>query len=223
MSDIAGNILSLKSQLPAHVTLIAVSKGRSLPEILDAHNAGQEDFGENRVQELSDKRSALPDTIRWHLIGHLQTNKVKYAAPFVFMIHSVDSLKLLRAINGEALKNSRIIRCLLQLHIAREETKFGFSMDEVRIMMESGEIESMHNIQLNGIMGMATFTDDEAVVRGEFRYLRECFSEIRNRYQKGNPDFNVISAGMSGDYNIAIEEGSSMVRIGTGIFGERNK
>ncbi|MCU0407614.1 MAG: YggS family pyridoxal phosphate-dependent enzyme [Bacteroidales bacterium] len=223
MSDIAGNILSLKSQLPAHVTLIAVSKGRSLPEILDAHNAGQEDFGENRVQELSDKRSALPDTIRWHLIGHLQTNKVKYAAPFVFMIHSVDSLKLLRVIDGEALKNSRIIRCLLQLHIAREETKFGFSMDEVRIMMESGEIESMHNIQLNGIMGMATFTDDEAVVRGEFRYLRECFSEIRNRYQKGNPDFNVISAGMSGDYNIAIEEGSSMVRIGTGIFGERNK
>ncbi|MCU0362083.1 MAG: YggS family pyridoxal phosphate-dependent enzyme [Bacteroidales bacterium] len=223
MSDIAGNILSLKSQLPAHVTLIAVSKGRSLPEILDAHNAGQEDFGENRVQELSDKRSALPDTIRWHLIGHLQTNKVKYAAPFVFMIHSVDSLKLLRVIDGEALKNSRIIRCLLQLHIAREETKFGFSMDEVRIMMESGEIESMHNIQLNGIMGMATFTDDEAVVRGEFRYLRECFSEIRTRYQKGNPDCNVISAGMSGEYNIAIEEGSSMVRIGTGIFGERNK
>jgi hypothetical protein len=223
MTEVAGNILSVRRQLPGHVALIAVSKGRSPSEIMDAYSAGQVEFGENRVQELCDKRPALPAEIKWHLIGHLQTNKVKYIAPFIFMIHSVDSLKLLRTINSEAAKNSRVIRCLLQLHIAREESKFGFSPDEIHLMMKSGELGSMKNIELAGVMGMATFTEDEAAVRREFRYLAACFREIRSSYLNDDPAFSVISAGMSGDYSIAIEEGSNMVRIGTAIFGERKK
>jgi len=221
MTDITGNILKLGSQLPPSVSLVAVSKTRSYGEIMTAYNTGQRLFGENRVQELLSKRDLLPSDIEWHLIGHLQTNKAKYVVPFVSMIESVDSLKLLNTINIEASKLNRQVRCLLQIHIATEDTKFGFSMDELTSILDSGETADLNYVALCGLMGMATYTSDTAKVRGEFRYLKDCFNTIKKKYFGADPRFSEISMGMSGDYALAIEEGSTIIRVGSIIFGER--
>jgi pyridoxal phosphate enzyme (YggS family) len=222
MSDIASNIISLKQQIPSSVKLVAISKTKSATEILEAYNAGHRIFGENRVMELISKKDLLPDDIEWHYVGHLQTNKVKFLVPFISMIHSVDSFKLLRAINTEALKINRIVYCLLQFHIAKEETKYGFSMNEVIDMISSEEFRQLQSVRLSGIMGMATFTDDEKLIREEFRYLTGCFKVLKEKYFPEEIYFKEISMGMSGDFKIAIEEGSTIVRIGSIIFGERN-
>ena len=222
MSDIAINIISLKRQIPSSVKLVAVSKTKPVSDILVAYNAGHRIFGENRVQELISKKDLLPDDIEWHLIGHLQTNKVKYIIPFISMIHSVDSFKLLKVINSEAEKISRVVDCLLQFHIAAEETKFGFDLDEVVSMISSAGFSLLNSVRLCGVMGMATFTEDESQIRNEFRYLAGCFKELKGKYFRENNSFREISMGMSGDYKIAIEEGSTIIRLGSVIFGERN-
>jgi pyridoxal phosphate enzyme (YggS family) len=221
MSDIAGNIISLKQQIPSYVKLVAVSKTRSSAEILEVYNTGHRIFGENRVQELLSKKDKLPSDIEWHLIGHLQSNKVKYIASFISLIHSVDTFKLLKVINSEAQKINRLVDCLLQFHIASEVTKFGFSMSEVTEMIESEEFLQMKSVRIRGLMGMATFTDNITIVRKEFRYLADCFKILKNKYFSDIPSFTEISMGMSGDYTIAIEEGSTIIRIGSIIFGER--
>jgi len=222
MTDIRSNIKYLLSQIPPQVKLVAVSKTKPVADILVAYNAGQRIFGENRVQELLKKKDLLPSDIEWHLIGHLQTNKVKLIVPFVSMIQSVDSFRLLKTINDEARKTGRTVNCLLQLHIAKEETKFGFSIQEVTEMLRDSSVRTLESIKICGVMGMATFTDDKDMVRAEFRYLADCFRKLKTDYFPGNPDFKEISMGMSGDFAIAISEGSTMVRIGSLIFGERN-
>ena len=218
---IAEKILSLKQTLPASVQLIAVSKTKPNEDLIQAYQAGQRVFGENKVQEMVDKYESLPKDIQWHLIGHLQTNKVKYLAPFVSLIHAVDSLKLLKEIDKEAKKNNRIIDCLLQFFIASEETKFGLSFEEATEILESKEFIEMENVRIVGLMGMASFVKDEEQIRDEFRTLYNYFQVIKSHHFKFNPDFKELSMGMSGDYAIAIEEGSTMVRIGSSIFGER--
>lgn len=223
MIDIIYNIEAIKKQIPASVRLVAVSKTRSVEDILIAYNSGQKCFGENKVQELLAKKDHLPADIEWHLIGHLQTNKVKLIVPFINMIESVDSFKLLSVINAEALKVNRIIECLLQVHIAKEETKFGFSMNELDNMMVSEEFMKLNSVRISGVMGMATFTNDENQVRNEFRDLAECFNKLRISYFNSTPGFNEISMGMSGDYKIAIRQGSTIIRIGSLIFGERKQ
>jgi len=222
MSDIAGNIISLKRQIPSSVKLVAVSKTKPAADILKAYNSGHKIFGENRVQELLQKRDLLPSDIEWHLIGHLQSNKVKYIVPFVSMIQSVDTFRLLKIINTEALKINRIVNCLLQFHISDEETKFGFSMGEVIEMAESEEFGQLKSVKICGVMGMATFTQDMIKVRKEFRYLADCFKALKEKFFSGELSFKEISMGMSGDFRIAIEEGSTLIRIGSIIFGERN-
>lgn len=221
MSEIASNIISLKRQIPPTVRLVAVSKTKPVSDILEAYSTGHKIFGENRVQELLSKKDQLPQDIEWHLIGHLQSNKVKYIVPFVSMIQSVDTFKLLKVINGEAKEVSRIVDCLLQFHIAKEETKFGFSMDEVVGMIESPEFRLLDSVRICGVMGMATFTVNSDQVREEFRDLAGCFSTLKEKYFTENKYFAEISMGMSDDFRIAIEEGSTMVRIGSIIFGER--
>jgi pyridoxal phosphate enzyme (YggS family) len=221
MKDISSNIISLKSRLPESVKIVAVSKTRPVSDILLLYNTGHRLFGENRVQELMKKKDMLPEDIRWHLIGHLQSNKVKYIANFIDTIESVDSFRLLNLINTEASKANRIVNCLLQIHIAREEAKFGFTLDEINEMLNAEDIRLMHNVKILGVMGMATLTDDMDAVRKEFRYLAECFRKIRNKYFHDYQAFSEISMGMSADYNIAIEEGATIVRIGSLIFGER--
>jgi len=211
------NLDKIKSHLPGGVTLVAVSKTKPNNVILEAYNAGQKDFGENYVQELVDKQKALPKDIRWHFIGHLQGNKVKQIAPFVYLIHGVDSLKLLQEINKEALKNNRIINCLLQIHIAQEETKFGLSFEECETLLNSTEFKQLQNVKVCGLMAMASNTEDQALIRAEFKSLK-AFSEKISGFV-----FRVLSYGMSSDYEIAIEEGSNMVRIGSLIFGERDR
>lgn len=223
MSDIAANITLLKHQIPSSVKLVAVSKTKTVSDILKAYNAGQRYFGENRVQELLNKKDLLPRDIEWHLIGHLQSNKIKFIVPFIKMIQSVDSYKLLTTINSEASKISRVVDCLLQIHIATEETKFGFSMNEFSEMSESQEYMDMKFVKICGVMGMATFTSDTDQVRKEFCYLADCFNSLKNRYFPEKSHFKEISMGMSGDYEIALKEGSTIVRIGSLIFGERNK
>jgi len=220
--NIAGNLENILNELPDNVKLIPVSKTKPVEDIMKAYNAGYKIFGENRAQELSWKYNELPKDIEWHMIGHLQTNKVKYIAPFVTMIHSVDSFKLLKIINREAQKNERTIDCLLQVHIAREETKFGFDMDEVGEMVDSDDFKALNSINVKGLMGMATFTNNEDDIRSEFRYLAECYNLLKEKYFFSDPGFSEISMGMSGDYKIAIEEGSTMVRVGSLIFGERH-
>jgi pyridoxal phosphate enzyme (YggS family) len=215
------NIRKLRTEIPGHVDIIAVSKRKPVDDIMQAYEAGHRIFGENRVQELIEKQPLLPGDIQWHMVGHLQTNKVKYIAGFVDMIHSVDSLKLAHAIDREALKNGRIIPVLLQIHIADEESKFGFSEEALNSLLVSSELSALKNIRIDGLMGMATFTEDMEKVRSEFRYLKEVFSRIKNAYFAGSDDFRQISMGMSGDYEIAIEEGSTMIRVGTVIFGAR--
>jgi PLP dependent protein len=201
--------------------LIAVSKTYPPESILEAYNAGQRLFGENKVQELVQKHEVLPKDIEWHLIGHLQRNKVKYIAPFVHMIHSVDSFKLLEEINKEGLKNNRTINCLLQVYIADEETKFGLSFEEVENILNSEELEKLKNIKIKGFMGMATNTDDHLKIKNEFKSLKNLF-KIYTSFKKENVDIEELSMGMSSDYKMALEEGSTMVRIGSAIFGKRN-
>jgi pyridoxal phosphate enzyme (YggS family) len=218
---IAEKILYLKQTLPASVQLIAVSKTKPNEDLIQAYQAGQRVFGENKVQEMADKYESLPKDIQWHLIGHLQTNKVKYIAPFVSLIHAVDSLKLLKEIDKEAKKNNRVIDCLLQFFIASEETKFGLSFEEASEILESKEFIEMENVRIVGLMGMASFVNDEEQIKDEFRTLYNYFQVIKSHHFKFNADFKEISMGMSGDYAIAIEEGSTMVRIGSSIFGGR--
>jgi pyridoxal phosphate enzyme (YggS family) len=220
--DIAENLRKLQSTVPAHVSIVAVSKRKSAGEIRMAYEAGQRIFGENRVQELLGKQPELPADIRWHMVGHLQTNKVRYIAGFIDMIQSVDSLKLLQTIDREALRVNRVISCLLQIHIAREETKFGFSPEEVRELTASGIIDTLTSVRIAGLMGMATFTSDSDRVRSEFRQLHGIFRELKDTYFASSVDFREISMGMTGDYRLAIEEGSTMIRVGTLIFGPRN-
>ena len=212
---------SIKAELPEQVRLVAVSKYHPVEMIQEAYDAGQRLFGENHVQEMTQKYALLPKGIEWHFIGHLQTNKVEYIAPFVSLIHSVDSLKLLKEINKQAEKAQRVIPCLLQIHIAKEETKFGFSFDECREMLRQGEWKNLKNVQLCGVMGMGTFTDNVDQVRSEFHSLKDFFDEIKENVFSDNPSFREISMGMTDDYPIAIEEGSTLIRIGTKIFGER--
>lgn len=219
---ITENLKSVLAEIPENVTLVAVSKTKPNSAIEEAYAAGQRVFGENRVQELTDKYEALPKDIQWHLIGHLQRNKVKYIAPFVALIHAVDSLKLLKEINKEAKKNDRVIDCLLQFYIADEETKFGLSFEEAQELLESSEFAEMRNVSIVGLMGMATFTDNQDQIREEFRTLENNFQIIKSHYFKFNDSFQHLSMGMSGDYPIAIEEGSTMIRVGSSIFGERN-
>ena len=212
----------IRQQLaPTGTKLVAVSKTKPVEAILQLYNRGHRIFGENKVQEMVAKYEALPKDIEWHLIGHLQTNKVKYIAPFVKCIHSIDSLKLLKEVNKQAGKNERVIECLLQFHIARESTKFGLEEQQARKLLESPDYRALENIRLTGVMGMATFTDDQDQVRGEFRHLKNIFDRLKNQYFKGVGHFREISMGMSGDYLVAIEEGSTMVRIGTLLFGKR--
>jgi hypothetical protein len=204
-----------------NVTLVAVSKTHPPERIMDIYRQGQRIFGENRVQEMLEKQATLPADIQWHLIGHLQTNKVKYIAPFVAMIHSVDSLKLLEEIDRQAARSGRVIDCLLQFHIAEEETKFGLDEAEARELLSGETYRRLLNIRLCGVMGMATFTDDTAQVRSEFRRLKHIFDALKRDFFADAPHFREISMGMSGDWRIAVEEGSTMVRIGSLIFGER--
>lgn len=203
------------------MTLIAVSKTKPVEMIEEAYAAGQRVFGENKVQEMVDKYEQLPKDINWHMIGHLQTNKVKYIAPFVALIHGVESLKLLETINKEANKVGRVIPCLLQFHIAQEETKFGLTLEEAREILESEAYRGMQNVRIAGVMGMATNTDNEEQIRAEFRHLKEIFDTLKREYFPGNADFKELSMGMSGDYPIAVQEGSTMVRVGSAIFGAR--
>ena len=219
---IVENLHPLKAQIPGHVTLVAVSKTKPDEMILEAYQADHRDFGENKVQDLAAKQERLPDDIRWHMIGHLQTNKVKYLASFVHMIHGVDSMKLLKVINKEAEKNERIIDCLLQIHIAREETKFGLSRDEAVEMVQSESFSELENIRIRGVMGMASYTENSAQIREEFRFLKCIFEELKASSFSGQASFDQRSFGMSGDYQLAVEEGSTMVRIGSLIFGSRN-
>lgn len=218
---IVERIQQLKKEIPATVQLIAVSKTKPNSDIQIAYDGGQRVFGENKVQELVDKYEALPKDIEWHLIGHLQTNKVKYIAPFVHLIHAVDSLKLLQEINKQAKKNDRIIPCLLQFFIASEETKFGFSIEEAQEMLASPEFFELKNVNIVGVMGMASFVDDPSQVEKEFNNLHNYFQLLKSSVFKFNKDFKEISMGMSGDYQIAIEQGSTMVRLGSTIFGSR--
>jgi len=211
----------IKRQIPKEVCLVAVSKTKSNDEILTIYNEGQRHFGENKAQELVEKYETLPKDISWHQIGHLQTNKVKYIAPFVSLIHAVDSLKLLKEINKQGAKFERVIPCLLQFHIALEESKFGMTFEEVKELLESKTFIEMANVSIVGIMGMASNTEDENQIREEFQDLEGFFNVIKSHFFKYNSDFKEISMGMSGDYKIAIEEGSSMIRVGSAIFGSR--
>lgn len=215
------NLQHILTALPKDVTLVAVSKTKPNEAILEAYAAGQRIFGENKVQEMAQKSEELPKDIQWHLIGHLQRNKVKYIAPFVALIHGVDSFKLLKEIDKEGKKNNRLIDVLLQFHIAQEDTKFGFSFEEAQEMLEDREFVEMQHVNVRGVMGMATFTDNTNQVADEFRALNNYFLTLQGHFFKFNPTFDTVSMGMSGDYAIAIEEGSTMVRIGSSIFGER--
>ena len=221
MTTVQENISRVKAKLPSNVTLVAVSKTKPVEAILEAYESGQRIFGENKVQEIVAKRHLLPSDIQWHQIGHLQSNKVKYIAPFISMIHSVDSLKLLSVINENAKKYDRVIDCLLQFHIAEEETKFGFSYDEVVALLSSKEYAMMSNVRICGVMGMATYTDDTEQIRKEFRNLHSYFVKLKQDFFSDNDSFKEISMGMSSDYMIAVEKGSTMVRIGSEIFGSR--
>ncbi|MDR2475043.1 MAG: YggS family pyridoxal phosphate-dependent enzyme [Bacteroidales bacterium] len=219
--SIKTNLQLINNTLPEHVKLVAVSKFHNETAICEAYDAGQRIFGESKAQELQQKAAVLPTAIEWHFIGHLQTNKVKTIAPFISLIHSIDSYKLLEEVNRQAVKNSRIIPCLLQIHIAEEETKFGFDFEECRKMLASPEVSLLKNISIYGLMGMATNTGDELQIREEFRRLHHFFMEIKNDFFSTVETFRELSMGMSDDYPLAIAEGSTMVRIGSRIFGAR--
>ncbi|WP_396589674.1 YggS family pyridoxal phosphate-dependent enzyme [Allomuricauda sp. R78024] len=216
--SIKNNLIAIKEKLSKEVTLVAVSKTKPNEAILEAYEAGQRVFGENKIQEMTQKWETLPKDIQWHMIGHVQRNKVKYMAEFVSLVHGVDSFRLLLEINKQAKKHDRVIPCLLQMHIAEEETKFGLDTLELDAMLNSEEFAALENIRIEGLMGMATFTQDQEQVRKEFASLKSIFDNLKQKL----PDITVLSMGMSGDYGIAIEEGSTMVRIGSSIFGARN-
>jgi len=221
---IAENIDTLNHEIGAYpCRLVAISKTKTVEEIREAYRVGQRIFGENKVQELTAKHEALPKDIEWHMVGHLQTNKVKYIAPFVALIHSVDSWKLLREINKQAGNSNRQISCLLQVHIAEEETKYGFSREELFHLLGHEDLSKLENIRITGLMGMATFTDDEEKVRREFRSLKSMFNDVAQHVRQERVEMKELSMGMSGDYKIAMEEGSTLVRIGTAVFGERTQ
>ncbi|KGO91891.1 YggS family pyridoxal phosphate-dependent enzyme [Flavobacterium subsaxonicum] len=219
--SIQNNLSNIKATLPPHVTLVAVSKTWPVPDLMEAYNAGQRIFGENKIQEMADKYEQMPKDIEWHMIGHVQTNKVKYMAPFVSLVHGVDSLKLLAEINKQAKKNGRVIDCLLQMHIAEEDTKFGLDEAELNELLASAEFKQMENIKVTGLMGMATFTDDEAQIKKEFSNLQSVFKSLAGKPTTNNLQPTTLSMGMSGDYQLAIACGSTMVRIGSSIFGNR--
>jgi pyridoxal phosphate enzyme (YggS family) len=208
----------IKETLPSTVKLVAVSKMKSIEDITALYQAGQRRFGENKAQELKQKREALPHDIEWHFIGHLQSNKIKYIAPFVALIHSIDSYNLLQEINKQAIKHNRIIPCLLQFHIAQEDAKFGFSWEEAIEMLNDTQFSTLQNIEIQGIMGMATFTDNQVQISHEFHQLHYIFQQLKNDYFANNEQFKEISMGMTGDYLLAIAEKSTMVRIGSAIF-----
>ena len=219
--SVAQNIQEIRKNIPANVSLVCVSKFHPENAILEAYNCGERIFGESRVQEILAKQTKLPADIQWHFIGHLQSNKIKLILPTVSLIHGVDSSNLLKEINSRALKAGRVVSCLLQVHIAREETKFGFSIEEIHQMLSGIEFGSLENVQINGLMGMATLTDDKEQIRAEFRTLRQLYDELKREYFQNNENFLELSMGMSDDYQIAIDEGSTMVRIGSSIFGMR--
>jgi hypothetical protein len=212
---------TIKSTLPVNVQLVAVSKTKPVTDILEAYNAGQRAFGENKIQEMASKFEQLPKDIEWHMIGHLQRNKVKYMANFVHLIHGVDSFKTLKEINKQALKHNRIINCLLEIKIANETTKFGLSFNEIQQILTSSELKELKNINIQGFMGMASFTNDVTIIRNEFKTLKNQF-ESSKKYSSQNFNPTILSMGMSGDYKIAIEEGSNMIRVGSAIFGSRS-
>ncbi|MGL4228491.1 MAG: YggS family pyridoxal phosphate-dependent enzyme [Tannerellaceae bacterium] len=220
--SISANLADLRKEIPQQVTLVAVSKFHPAEAIQEAYDAGQRIFGESKVQELTSKITHLPEDIQWHFIGHLQTNKVKYIAPFIDTIHSVDSLKLLIEIDKQAAKQNRVINVLLQMYIASEETKFGLSQEECITLLESQAYKECTNIKVRGLMGMASFTENESQVHKEFAELKSIFSQIKEQFFANDTSFDTISMGMSDDFGIAIEEGSTMVRVGSKIFGQRH-
>jgi len=215
--SIENNLQAVLKSIPKHVTLVAVTKTKSVDEILTAYNAGQRDFGENKIQEMTAKYELLPKDIRWHMIGHLQSNKVKYMAAYVHLIHGIDKFSTLKEIDKQAKKHNRIINCLLQVYIAEEETKYGFDQDEIVALLESPEFKNLQNVNIIGLMGMATFTDNEHQIRKEFKLLARFYHKLQAVY----PNFKCLSMGMSSDYLIAIDEGSTLIRVGSAIFGER--
>jgi pyridoxal phosphate enzyme (YggS family) len=215
--SIANNLQHIKSQLPEKVTLVAVSKTKPIPEIMEAYTAGHRVFGENKIQEMAEKYDQMPKDIQWHMIGHLQRNKVKYMASFVDLIHGIDSLKTLKEINKQAKKNDRVINCLLQVKIAQEETKFGLEETELQEIFNSNEFQELKNVNVTGLMGMASFTSNETQVEEEFGSLKTIFEKFRIQ----NSELKTLSMGMSGDYKTAIDQGSTMVRVGSAIFGSR--
>ena len=219
--SIKNNILKIKSTLAEHLTLVAVSKTKPVSDLMEAYEAGQRIFGENKIQEMAEKWEEMPKDIQWHMIGHVQTNKVKFMAEFVSLIHGVDSLKLLQEINKQAKKNNRIIDCLLQIHIAEEETKFGLDEKELKEILSSESFQEMKNIKVVGLMGMATFTVDQDQIKKEFTHLKSIFDSLTSQSKIQNLEPKTLSMGMSGDYQLAIECGSTMVRIGSSIFGGR--
>lgn len=223
MKTITENIQKIENELPKHVTLVAVSKTKTIEDIIEAYESGQRIFGENKVQEMVEKQETLPKDIQWHMIGHLQRNKVKYIAPFVNLIHGVDSLKLLQEIDKQGKRNNRIIPCLLQMFIAEEDTKFGLNLAELDEILNNDAFLSLNNIKIVGLMGMATFTEDTNKIKREFTYLKEIYEQTREKYVNLEQlNLQTLSMGMSNDYSIAIECGSTMVRIGSHIFGRRN-
>jgi pyridoxal phosphate enzyme (YggS family) len=219
---IAENLQKIKNSIPQHVSLVAVSKTKPVKDLEEAYNAGQRIFGENKIQEMVDKYDALPKDIQWHMIGHLQSNKVKYMAHFVDLIHGVDKFKTLKVIDKEAKKNNRIINCLLQAKIAKEDSKFGLSFSDIEHIISSEELFELKNIRIAGLMGMATFTEDKTQISTEFSSLKSFFDKLKNNTLPDNVNLITLSMGMSGDYNIAIEKGSNMIRVGSSIFGHRN-
>ena len=218
--SIKDNLLKIKSSLPENVTLVAVSKTKPVSDLMEAYNAGQRVFGENKIQEMTEKWEQMPKDIQWQMIGHIQTNKVKFMAPYVSLIHGVDSMKLLEEINKQALKNNRIIDCLLQIHIAEEETKFGLNEDELKELLASESFKNLNNIKIIGLMGMATFTENQIQIKKEFEHLKSIFDSYQN-LKSEICNLKSLSMGMSGDYKLAIACGSTMVRIGSSIFGGR--
>lgn len=216
--NISKNIQELKAEIPENVTLVAVSKTKPNEDILEAYHSGHRIFGENKIQEMAQKQEELPKDIEWHMIGHVQRNKVKYMAPFVSLIHAVDSLKLLKTIEKEAGKNNRSIDCLLQIKIAEEDCKFGITVDKAKDILSSSSYSEMSHVRIVGLMGMATLTNDNDKIRKEFQYLKTTFEALKKSF----PSFSILSMGMSSDYKIALECGSNMIRVGSSIFGERN-
>lgn len=219
--SICENLNTILKDVNPGVTLVAVSKFHPIDQVMEAYNAGQRDFGENLVQELREKQQSMPADIRWHFIGHLQTNKVKYIAPYVYLIHSIDTLHLLEEVNKQALKNNRVINCLLQIHVAAEETKFGFTIDECRQMLDEGQWRELAGVKICGLMCMATNTPDTERIRGDFHKVRVFFDEVKAKYFADSEEFAIRSYGMSHDWRIAQQEGSTMIRVGTAIFGPR--